>query len=114
MGALVTVLWYGISKIDFLGDRRALRRAFCVRGRRAGPAKATRERYDAATRVSPLNLSRGKFAGKQASVSLTLAPIGSLPSSRTPGTRWRKLARIPRGPVMALPFEQTESGAAAI
>jgi hypothetical protein len=45
----------GISKIDFLGDRRALRRAFCVRARRAGPAKAQRERYDAATRVSPLN-----------------------------------------------------------
>ena len=33
-----------------LGDRRALRRAFCVRARRAGPAKAKRERYDAATR----------------------------------------------------------------
>jgi len=40
----------GISKIDFLGDRRALRRAFCSRGRRAGPAKAKRERNDAAAR----------------------------------------------------------------
>ena len=47
-------------KIDFLGDRRALRRAFCVRARRAGPAKAQRERYDAATRVTT-TLSRRSF-----------------------------------------------------
>ena len=51
-------------KIDFLGDRRALRRAFCVRARRAGPAKAQRERYDAATRVTTLNPAAAKMLGR--------------------------------------------------
>jgi hypothetical protein len=55
----------GISKIDFLGDRRALRRAFCSRGRRAGPAKATRERYDAAMHVTTLNPAAAKMLGSK-------------------------------------------------
>ena len=55
----------GISKIDFLGVRRALRRVFCSRGLRAGPAKAQRERYDAAMHVTTLNPAAAKMLGRQ-------------------------------------------------